>query len=111
MSPARSLVDLDVAPDQRTWPVRVGIDRDAKRVTRAGGPAVVDIDGQRFTTRDCGPDDVGHANDRGVGTQPGGNDQLAEGCRLYAHVSRFVVVLQVPGWHRAAYRLLHHEAE
>src|SRR5712672_2318466 len=113
-NPPPDLVDLDVAPDQHAWPVRVSRSLDAEAVPGPGLAAIVDIDGERLRCRYGRPDHGGHAPERGVltsrcrraGSVWAADVQSVNRLGLYPHVHRMVVEVLVPS-RRAARR---HEA-
>src|SRR5437867_3959770 len=112
---SRSLVDLDVAPDQSTRPVRVSRRRDGEGVCHPGLAAIVDINGEGLRGRAGRPDHLGHPSELGAlasrcrraGRAGTADEQPADGFGLYPYARLMVVVLQVPCWVAA----LHHEAE
>src|SRR5439155_8873995 len=107
------LMDLDVATNQRTWPIRVAHSLDPKSVHRPGLAAVVDIDPERLRGRPGRPDDVGHPTEGSVfasrRAESAGHADIQDinGLNFYPYVHRMVVVLQVPGRRTA----LRYEAE
>ena len=60
------VMDLDVAPNQSVWPVRVSLSLDAEGVRGSGFAAVVDIHGEVFRRRAERPGHLGRAGERGV---------------------------------------------
>src|SRR5438094_779701 len=112
---SRSLVDLDVAPDQSARSVRVSRRRDGEGVCHPGLAAIVDINGEGLRGRAGRPDHLGHPSELGAlasrcrraGRAGTADEQPADGFGLYPYARLMVVVLQVPCWVAA----LHHEAE
>ena len=109
------LMDLDVASDERAWPVRIGRRLDAEGVGSPGFAAVIDINGERL--RGCAdrPNHLGRSSESGVlasrcrraGRAGAADNQSINGLSLYPDVRRTVVILQVPCRSAA----LHREAE
>src|SRR5439155_20521476 len=58
-------VDLDVAPDQSAWPVRVSRSLDTEAGRGPGLAAVVDVNGEGLRRRAGRPDDRGRTTERG----------------------------------------------
>ena len=110
-------MDLDVATNQRTWPIRVAHSLDPKSVHRPGLAAVVDIDPERLRGRPGRPDDVGHPTEGSVfasrrAESAGHADmQRINGLNLNPYLHHMIVVIQVPGRFSRRRTALRHEAE
>src|SRR3989454_215920 len=99
------LVDLDVASNQRAWPIHVGRSLDAECVHSPGLSTVIDIDREGLRGRAGRPDHRSHTRKRGVvasrcrrARSAGAADlQGINRLGLYPYISLMVVVLQVPG--------------
>src|SRR5947209_4347522 len=109
------LVDLDVASNQFTWPIRIRLGLDTEGVIAPRFAAVIHIDGIAFRRRPCRSDHTRHSSKPGLlasgcrraGLAGTADEQAIDISRLDANAGVLVLVLEIARWTAA----LRHEPE